>query len=125
MAAGGDNDVSFLLTEYALVFIFNDRCSDGGLLYVIEAELFKGAADRLYSNSVVIRNEGGSDTCNYGVACLEKNSYLLGAICDLLSILRALNDTVAAKYTLVTYDLRLATCEADRLYGALSYTAEA
>ena len=125
MTTGRNNHVPLLFEKHTLIFILDDRRSNGSLLDVEKAELFKSAAHGFYANSFVVCNEGGSKANDYRVAGLDKNSHLLGAIRDLLGILRTLYDTVAAKDTLVAYNLRLIARKSDRLYRTLSDASEA
>ena len=125
MTAGGDDNVSVILPQHTLVLVFDDGGTDCGFLHIVEAECLKRAAHRLNAHAVIVCDEGGGKADDDGVARLQKNSYLLGGVCNLLCILRALYHTVTAKDTLVTYNMCLVTRKADCLYGTFSYTAEA
>ena len=122
MAAGGDNDIALVLFQHSLIFVFDDRCADRGLLDVVEAELLESTTHRLDSRSLVIGNEGGGEADNYGVAALNKNARLFCAVNDLFRVLRANNEAMAAKDALVTDNVSLVSRETDRLNGTVTNT---
>ena len=125
MTAGRYDNVSYVLLEHTLVFVLNYGCTDCGLLNVGKSEALKCAAHRGNTYSVVICDKRGSKADDNGITRLNKDAYLFDTVCDLLGILRALDNAVTAENTLVADDMSLVSRKADSLYGTLSYTAEA
>ena len=106
-SAGGDDYISFFLTEHTLVFRLDDGGADSGLLNVEEAQLLERFAHTVDADIVVIGDKGRCQTDHNGVAALQQYLDLLGLVHDLLGILRANHKALTAQHTLVADDVGL------------------
>ena len=125
VTAGGNDNITSVLSEHTLVLFFYNGCADGGLLHRVEAELCKSLGHSADACAVIVGYEGRGKAHNHGRTRLEHNAHLLGLVNDLLRILWALVNALAAEDTLVSDDMRLVTREAYGLNRALTHTAEA
>ena len=122
MTAGGDDDIPILLAEHPLILVFDDGGADGGLLHVEKAQLFQGSAHGFDTDPFIVGDKGGSQADHHGIAALEEDSGLLGAVYDLLGVLGTNNKTMTAQNALIADDMGLVSRKADGLYGTVTDT---
>ena len=122
MTAGGDDDIPIFLFEHPLILVFDDGGTDGGLLHVEKAQLFQGTAHGSNADPFIVGDEGGSQADHHGIAALEQDAGLLGAVHDLLGVLGTNNKTMTAQNALIADDMGLISRKADGLYGTVTDT---
>ena len=120
MAARRDQHVVRAAVDHSLVFRLNRRRADGRLLRVGKAERFQRSSHFLDTDAVVIGDEGRGDARIDGQTHLDHDANAFCVVGDLLGILRADDETLAAKNALVGNDVRLVGGKADRLDRAVA-----
>ena len=87
---------------------------------LFRSQLLQSAAHGLNANALVVGDEGGGQADVHGSAALEQDASLLGAVHDLLGVLGAHHEAVAAEDALVADDMGLVAREANGLHGAMA-----
>ena len=105
--------------KHSFVFAFYDRRSECGLFRIVKSEFFERFAHGAYPDAVVVRYKGRSDAHDNGISALQKNFYVFGFIDYFFRVLRTDNETLSAKDTFVSDNMRLVSRKSDRFYGAM------
>ena len=122
MTAGRDENISCSVVQYALIFFFDYRCAYRCFFDIEKAELFESLSHSSDSDPVIIRDKGRRKADNNRIAVLEQDFDLLRLIDDLLGILRANDEAMAAQNTFVAYYISLIARKSDRFDRAVADT---
>ena len=120
MAAGADNNVLSTFGEKALVFLFNDGCTNGSFLSANESQLNESISQIIYTNVFIVGDKGGRNACINGRAGINKNLSCFDSVCNFLGILGANNEAMAAEDAFVADYISLISREADAFDGAMA-----
>ncbi|MPM52832.1 hypothetical protein SDC9_99595 [bioreactor metagenome] len=119
-AARGNDDVPVALAELLFIFALDQRGSNSGLLRVSKTEPDQGFSQRLEAALLKIGHKRWRKARNYGMLSHKQRFYALRSVRNLLGVLRADNEALAAENALLADDMRLIGGEANRVDRAVA-----
>ena len=113
MAAGGDQNIPLFFLEHPFVFPLDHGSAQRGFLHAGEAQLFQCDPHTVDAHAVIIGGEGGGQTDDDRRAAVEQHLHLFPLIHDLLRVLGADHEALAAQDAFVADDMGLIAGKAD------------
>ena len=113
VAAGGDQNIPLFFLEHPFVFPLDHGSAQRGFLHAGEAQLFQCDPHTVDAHAVIIGGEGGGQTDDDRRAAVEQHLHLFPLIHDLLRVLGADHEALAAQDAFVADDMGLIAGKAD------------